>query len=91
MNRTKHTFIVLTILFLAASVFAVAPPDDAKAIKIAGGERHSIVVIEDSNSAYTCGDNGQDPTQRPTYYGVLGIGSSNYTEEYTLVRVHDGN
>jgi len=91
MNTQKLILTILTILSLTTSVFAVAPPDNAKAVKVSGGEGHTLVIIHDSNSAYACGDNGVAPGEGEEYYGTLGIGSTGRGEEYTLVRVHDGN
>jgi len=86
MTAEKHFICIISLIIFIVSLPALADlKDDAKIIKISGGEAHTLVLTQ-NNWAWACGPNGDTD---PYYYGVLGTGStsSSLFEKY-LVRVH---
>ena len=86
-SSTTSAIAVLTVLTIALSARANYR-DGSKAIKISGGEDHTLVVTA-NNWAWACGPNGYR-YQDVTYYScVLGIGSNDpYLKRNILVRIH---
>ncbi len=86
-SRTTLAITVLTVLTITLSARANYR-DGSKAIKISGGEDHTLVVTA-NNWAWACGPNGYR-YQDVTYYScVLGIGSNDpYLKRNILVRIH---
>jgi alpha-tubulin suppressor-like RCC1 family protein len=62
--------------------------DAAKAIRVSGGEDHTLIVTA-NNWVWVCGPNGDYPYNN--YYGVLGTGSNSFgLDVNSPARVHDG-
>jgi alpha-tubulin suppressor-like RCC1 family protein len=82
LSRTKVIIILLCTLSVRAISALPALIDDAEAIKISGGETHTM-VLSANKWVWVCGDND---------YSQLGIGSAyQYADQRMLVRVHGFN
>jgi alpha-tubulin suppressor-like RCC1 family protein len=87
---------ISTIALLAVATFALQARgdyrDDSRAIKVSGGEDHTLVLTADKG-VWVCGPNGgHDYDIHQYYYGVLGVGSDEYDlDQKTLIRVHGPN
>lgn len=89
MLRSRITLAITVLTALSISLSTKADyRDNSKAIKVSGGEDHTLVLTSDK-CVWTCGPNGyrfQDVTH---YSCVLGIGSNDpYLKRNILVRVH---
>jgi parallel beta-helix repeat protein len=74
--------LITTALFLTAFTtisFAVESIQTKDVVKASGGECHTLILMEDK-SVWACGDN---------QFYQLGIGDTQ-TDQYMLIRVHDG-
>jgi len=91
MTGRQRTFIIVSLL---VAIFALPTKadyrQDSRAIRISGGEKHTLVVTA-NKWAWTCGPNGgHEPAG--TYYGVLGTGSISWSlTENSPVQVHGAN
>ena len=87
MSTNKRILVIVSLIILIINFSAFADwKDDAKAIKVSGGEDHTLVLTA-NKWPWACGYNGGSG-----YYGVLGTGSdSSSLIEKILVRVHDGD
>ena len=80
MSRTKQILLIISLIVPFATITAAADwKENAKAIKLSGGENHTLVLTA-NKSAWACGNN--------EFY-QLGIG--NNQNQKTLVRVHTGD
>jgi len=85
-SRKKLSISIISIIILITNLTFADWRENARAIKVSGGEDHTLVLTE-NNTAWACGLNGGN-----FYRGVLGTGSDNPSLiETTLVRVHDGD
>ncbi|GAJ03852.1 unnamed protein product [marine sediment metagenome] len=89
MSRTNQILITVSVI-----IFSISPSfgdwkENAKAIDISGGENHTLVLTK-NKTTWACGPNGS--YQYPTYYGVLGTGSTDPgLIAKTLIRVLAGD
>ena len=90
MLRNRQTLLIAVLVVLTITLATKAEyRDNSKAIKVSGGEDHTLVLTADKG-AWACGPNGGYAFQQ-YYYGVLGTGSEDWSlNQKTLVRVHDG-
>ncbi|MHC4157373.1 MAG: hypothetical protein ACYST6_21020 [Planctomycetota bacterium] len=82
MSRGKKliTAIVLTLIG-CASARAANLPDSVRAVKVSGGEEHTVVLTA-AKAVWGCGKNSDYQ---------LGIGSSSTQSQYTLAQVFKGD
>jgi alpha-tubulin suppressor-like RCC1 family protein len=94
MNSSKKLIIsVITFIFFVINSEGLSDwKQDSQAIKTSGGENHTLILTK-NQWVWVCGRNGvYIEGGGDNYYGVLGIGSSDYgLSKKTLVRVHDGD
>ena len=91
MSRSRQTSLIAVLVVLTITLATRADyRDNSKAIKVSGGEDHTLVVTA-NNQAWACGPNGGYAFGYH-YFGVLGTGSEywNLTQK-TLVRVDEGD
>jgi parallel beta-helix repeat protein len=85
-SRKKLIISVITLIIFTTNLALADWKENAKAIKVSGGEDHTLVLTQ-NNAVWVCGPNGGIG-----YFGVLGTGSTDPSLiETTLVRVHGGD
>jgi len=78
MSAKKHLICIISLIIFIVSLPAFADlKDDAKVIRISGGESHTLVLTQ-NNWPWGCGDN---------YFYQLGIGNVTSDQKF-LVQVH---
>jgi alpha-tubulin suppressor-like RCC1 family protein len=80
MRTVKWVVTVSVVVFIITTTASAAIPEGAKAIKVSGGEDHTL-VLTDEKFVWGCGINAE--------HNQLGIGSNTW-DRWTLVRVHAG-
>ena len=79
MSTVKWIVTVSVFIFMITASATAAIPEGAKAVKVSGGEAHTMVLTE-AGFVWGCGYN--------EFY-QLGIG--NNFDKWTLIRTEDGN
>jgi alpha-tubulin suppressor-like RCC1 family protein len=88
MLLARKTIPVFVSLFVSYAVAFGGLKEDAKGIRVSGGEDHTVILTA-NKWVWVCGPNGDYPYNN--YYGVLGTGSNSFgLDANSAVRVHDG-
>jgi len=92
MSRSRQHSLIVGLVVLTFALPAKADyRDNSKAIRVSGGEDHTLILTADKG-AWACGPNGGYESGVGPYYGVLGIGSDDrYFDQHTLTKIHGPN
>jgi len=89
MSRSRETSVIALLIVLTIALPARADyRDGSNAIKVSGGEDHTLVVTA-NNWSWACGPNGYRVEEETYYYGILGTASNDPDlGQKVLVRIH---